>query len=46
MGLVEKFLYCIELKWAVIIIGFVDMILSLLCGCYLPCKYTTLPSLL
>ncbi|KPU76221.1 uncharacterized protein Dana_GF12964, isoform C [Drosophila ananassae] len=36
MGLVTKFFYCIELKFAVVIIGFVDIILSVLCGCYLP----------
>ncbi|XP_017092480.1 uncharacterized protein [Drosophila bipectinata] len=36
MGLVTKFFYCIELKFAVIIIGFVEIILSVLCGCYLP----------
>ncbi|KAH8254685.1 hypothetical protein KR032_011621, partial [Drosophila birchii] len=36
MGFVQKFLNCIELKHAVIIIGFVDMILSLLAGMSLP----------
>ncbi|KAH8353959.1 hypothetical protein KR067_006193, partial [Drosophila pandora] len=40
MGLVTKFFYCIELKFAVVIIGFVDIILSVLCGCYLPCKWS------
>ncbi|XP_017001175.2 uncharacterized protein [Drosophila takahashii] len=36
MGLVDKFLYCIDVKYGVVIVGFVDIILSLLCGCYLP----------
>ncbi|XP_033153640.1 uncharacterized protein LOC117136722 [Drosophila mauritiana] len=36
MGIVDKFLYCFELKYGVLIIGLVDIILSILCGCYLP----------
>ncbi|XP_016957750.1 uncharacterized protein LOC108029760 [Drosophila biarmipes] len=36
MAFVDKFLYCIDLKYGVLIIGFVDMILSMLCGMYLP----------
>ncbi|XP_036669735.2 uncharacterized protein [Drosophila suzukii] len=36
MGLVDKFLNCIDLKYGVIIVGFVDIILSMLCGMYLP----------
>ncbi|KAH8237139.1 hypothetical protein KR038_004926 [Drosophila bunnanda] len=36
MPFVESFLGCIDLKIAVIIIGFIDMILSLLCGCFFP----------
>ncbi|XP_039484537.1 uncharacterized protein LOC120447153 [Drosophila santomea] len=36
MGVVDKFLYFFELKYGVLIVGFVDIILSILCGCYLP----------
>ncbi|KAH8304271.1 uncharacterized protein [Drosophila kikkawai] len=36
MAFVQQFLGCIELNYAVYIIGIFDMILSLLCGCYLP----------
>ncbi|KAH8348993.1 hypothetical protein KR084_013078 [Drosophila pseudotakahashii] len=36
MGLVDKFLYCIDVKYGVVIVGFVDIILSVLCGYYLP----------
>uniref|UniRef100_A0A6P4FFZ2 Uncharacterized protein LOC108051310 n=1 Tax=Drosophila rhopaloa TaxID=1041015 RepID=A0A6P4FFZ2_DRORH len=36
MAPVEKFLYFIDLPSGVLITGFVDIILSLLSGCYLP----------
>ncbi|XP_017077162.1 uncharacterized protein LOC108111968 [Drosophila eugracilis] len=36
MTFVETFLFCIELKYGLIIIGFVDMILSAILGSYLP----------
>jgi len=45
MAIVDKFLYCFELKFGVLIIGFVDIILSILCGCYLPCKPCVIPAL-
>ncbi|KAH8285674.1 hypothetical protein KR054_011991 [Drosophila jambulina] len=36
MAFVQLFLGCIELKHSVIIIGLIDMIMSILCGCFLP----------